>query len=149
MVAPRSLAAGLCLAFLASGSAVAEEDSLAPTAYLTAVVTKASQDRFLHQLQTFADSHVLKTDVLRIPIEDPDARLMTRAQLWNDDLQIIAINTPNLCSFEILFYPMRSGSGEEIQSSRSSLAEALRDVDGVTVTEAEVPVADMPPAPCD
>jgi hypothetical protein len=147
VAACRSGIAALFLVLLASAPTFA--DDVVPAAYLSVVVNKAKQDDFLHQLQSFADSRALQTDVLRIPVEDPDARLMTRTQLWNDEVLIVALNAANLCSFELFFYQLQSGSIEQVTSSRLDLAATLRALQGVIVTEADVPATGMAPASCE
>ena len=113
---------------------------------MTAVVNTASQDAFLRQIQTFAKAHAFEIDVMQIP--DPDTRLLTRVHLSTADLVIIAVNPFSVCAFEITFYEIRPVPPQQMQAALSQMAQSLRQVDGVTVSEAELPTSATPAAPC-
>ena len=138
--------AGLFVTLLASAPVHAESLSLAPSRYMNAVVNTASQEAFLRQIQTFAREHAFDIDVVQIP--DPDTGLLTRVYLSTVDLEIIAANPFKVCVFRITFNEVKSVSPKQMQATLSQMAESLRQVDGVTESEAEPATSAQAGAPC-
>ena len=113
---------------------------------MSAVVNTTSQDAFLRQIQTFAKAHAFEIDVMQVP--DPDMRLLTRVHLSTANLMIIAANPFSVCAFEITFYEIRPVPPQQMHATLLQMAQSLRQVDGVTVSEAKLPTSATPAGPC-